>query len=136
MSFRTKVRPAVKLLWPATLQLQCIPQVSSCIISSSAFAEAQTWWHLIATVLKCHQLSQITLFRLLPVPLSLPSNRHHWSNDDCLEAKRESYQVCFVQYCVQQLCTLQHTHLNRHNSCLLMRFSFSVVILCVTVCLC
>jgi len=38
-----------------------------------------------------------------------------------------------VQYCVQQLCTLQCTHMNRPNSCLLVRFSFSVVILCVIV---
>jgi len=33
-----------------------------------------------------------------------------------------------VQYCVQQLCTVQCTHMNRPNSCLLVRFSFSVVI--------
>ena len=33
----------------------------------------------------------------------LPSNRHHRSNGDCLEGKRENYQVCSVQYCVQQL---------------------------------
>ena len=32
----------------------------------------------------------------------LPSNRHHRSNGDCLERKRENYQVCSVQYCVQQ----------------------------------
>jgi len=31
----------------------------------------------------------------------LPSNRHHRSNGDCLEGKRENYQVCSVQYCVQ-----------------------------------
>ena len=32
------------------------------------------------------------------------------------------------QYCVQQLCTVQCTHImNRTNSCLLVRFSFSVV---------
>ena len=36
----------------------------------------------------------------------LPSNRHHWSNDDCLDGKGENYQVCSVQYCVQQLCTV------------------------------
>ena len=36
-----------------------------------------------------------------------PSNRHHQSNDDCLEGKGENYQVCCVQYCVQQLCTVQ-----------------------------
>ena len=31
----------------------------------------------------------------------LPSNRHHRSSGDCLEGKRENYQVCSVQYCVQ-----------------------------------
>ena len=61
-----------------------------------------------------------------------------WSNDDCLVGKRANCQVCSVQYCVQQLCIVQctHTHMNRRNSCLLVRFSFSVVILCVTVCPC
>ena len=33
--------------------------------------------------------------------------------DDCLEGKRENYQVCSVQYCVQQLPTVQCTHMNR-----------------------
>ena len=47
-----------------------------------------------------------------------PSNRHHRSNGDCLEGKRENYQVCSVQYCVQQLCTVQCTHMNRPNSSL------------------
>jgi len=41
----------------------------------------------------------------------LPSNRHHQSNDDSLEGKRENYQVCYVQYCVQQLFTVQCTHI-------------------------
>jgi len=41
----------------------------------------------------------------------LPSNRHHRSNGDCLEGKRGNYQVCSVQYCVQQLCTVQCTHI-------------------------
>jgi len=40
----------------------------------------------------------------------LPSNRHHRSNGDCLEDKRENYQVCSMQYCVQQLCTVQCSH--------------------------
>ena len=40
----------------------------------------------------------------------LPSNRHRQSNDDCLEGNRENYQVCSVQFCVQQLCTVQCTH--------------------------
>ena len=29
----------------------------------------------------------------------------------CLEGKGENYQVCSVQYCVQQLCTVQCTHI-------------------------
>ena len=52
----------------------------------------------------------------------LPSNGHHRSNGDCLEGKGENYQVCSVQYCVQQLYTVQHsamhTHMNRPNSSL------------------
>jgi len=41
----------------------------------------------------------------------LPSNRHHWSSGDRLEGKGENYQVCSVQYCVQQLCTVRCTHI-------------------------
>ena len=41
----------------------------------------------------------------------LPSNRHHRSSGDCLEGKGENYQVCSVQYCVQQLCTVRCTHI-------------------------
>jgi len=43
--------------------------------------------------------------------LPLPSNRHHRSNGDGLEGKRENYQVCSAQYCVQQLCTVWCTHI-------------------------
>ena len=46
-------------------------------------------------------------------PSPVPSNRHHRSNGDCLEGKGENYQVCSVQYCVQQLWTAQcnaHTY--------------------------
>ena len=72
-----------------------------------------TWTHGV--------LSQVT-------PPSLKQNP--WRNDDCLEGKREDYQACSVQYCVQQLCsTLQCTDMNRPNSCLLVRFSFPVVML-------
>ena len=38
---------------------------------------------------------------LLALATPLPSNRHHQSSGDCLEGKRENYQVCSVQYCVQ-----------------------------------
>jgi len=44
-------------------------------------------------------------------PIPLTSNRHHRSNGDCLEGKGGNYQVCSVQYCVQQLCTVQCTHI-------------------------
>jgi len=44
-------------------------------------------------------------------PSPLPSNRHHRNNGDCLEGKEGNYQVCSVQYCVQQLCTVQCTHI-------------------------
>jgi len=57
-----------------------------------------------------------TTFARVIIPF--PSNRHHRSNDDCLEGKRENYQVCSVQYCVQQLCTVQCTHMNRPDSSL------------------
>jgi len=40
-------------------------------------------------------------------PFPLPSNTHHRSNGDCLEGKRENYQV----YCMQQLCTVQCIHI-------------------------
>ena len=52
----------------------------------------------------------------------LPSNRHHRSNDDCLEGKKENYQVCSVQYCVQQLCTVQCTHISTDLTVLLIGF--------------
>jgi len=35
----------------------------------------------------------------------------HRSNGDCLVGKRENYLVCSVQYCAQQLCTVQCTHI-------------------------
>jgi len=33
------------------------------------------------------------------------------SSGDRLEGKGENYQVCSVQYCVQQLCTVRCTHI-------------------------
>ena len=55
--------------------------------------------------------------------------------------RRKNYQVCSVQYCVQQLCTV-HTHMNRPNSSLdwflshwahftVRRFIFVFVLFCV-----
>jgi len=46
---------------------------------------------------------------LLQVPF--PWSRHYRSSDNCLEGKRGNYQVCSVQYCVQQLCAMQCIHI-------------------------
>jgi len=78
----------------------------------------------------------------LRLPSPFPSNRHHQSNGGCLEGKRENYQVCSAQYCVQQLYTVNCTHMNRPNSSLdwvlshwahftLLRFIFVYVLFCV-----
>ena len=53
----------------------------------------------------------MTLSLLLMLCTPLPSNRHHRRCGDCLEGKGENYQVCSVQYCVQQLCTVRCTHI-------------------------
>jgi len=67
------------------------------------------WWQLVHSVYgeDARVLVNGVYLHLLP----LPSNRHHRSNDDCLKGKRENYHVCSVQYCVQQLCTVQCTHI-------------------------
>jgi len=64
-----------------------------------------------------HSCSAASL-RVVVIPRPLPSTGHHRSNANCLEGKGENYQVCPVQYCVQQLCTLQCTHMNGPNSSL------------------
>jgi len=91
-------------------------------------------------------LHSFCIYHCLLTPF--PSNRHHRSNGDCLKGKRGNYQVCSVQYCVQQLYTMYkneskhsemgpvrqnpiqrtvssvhmsvqlHTHMNRTNSSL------------------
>ena len=43
--------------------------------------------------------------------LPVLSSRHRLSYDDCLEDKSENYQNCFVQCCIQQLCTIICTHI-------------------------
>jgi len=58
----------------------------------------------------------------------LPSNRHHRSNDDCLEGERENYQLCSVQHCCATVVHSEHLCLT-----VVCWLNFSVVILCVTV---
>ena len=48
---------------------------------------------------------------LFGVDTPFTSNRHHQNSGDCLEGKRENYQVCSVQYCVQQLYTVNCRHI-------------------------
>ena len=68
---------------------------------------------------KWRQLLWPARYRRYTPYVPLPSNRHHWSNDDCLEGKRENYHVCSVQYCVQQIVhSAMYTHMNRPNSSL------------------
>jgi len=47
-----------------------------------------------------------------------PSNRHHRSDGDRLDGKRENYHVCSVQYCATIVHSELHTHTNRTNSSL------------------
>ena len=60
-----------------------------------------------------------TEWSILLVTLETPTSFKQTSmtNEGSLEGKREKYQVCSVQYCVQQLCTVQCTCTNRPNSC-------------------
>ena len=54
---------------------------------------------------------------ILLVTLETPTSFKQTSltNEGCLEGKREKYQVCSVQYCVQQLCTVQCTHTHKQT---------------------
>ena len=72
------------------------------------------WWHYIFIYSSLFTISgrkykQTNIGLTCESPF--PSNRHHRSNGDCLEGKRENYQVCSVQYCVQQLYTVNCTHI-------------------------
>ena len=56
--------------------------------------------------LDMHEESEEQNYQMLVLGLSVvdksPSNRHHRSNDDCLEGKRENYQVCSLHHnCAQ-----------------------------------
>ena len=67
-------------------------------------------WHM--RVLSTSSLAFITVSTdFVSAATPLPSNRHHQRCGDCLEGKGEKYQVCSVQYCVQQLCTVRCTHI-------------------------
>ena len=92
-------------------EVWCVMLTLKLYLYSVRFIQHANWLavrdHLVQKLLYTHRLTH-----------PLPSNRHHQSNGDCLEGKRENYQVCSVQYCVQQLCTVQCTHVNRPSSSL------------------
>ena len=83
-----------------SFQLQCCPPVSLLLIEACV--------HVVNSCL-IEPSSECWLVVNQGSPL--PSNRHHPSSGDCLEGKGENYQVCSVQYCVQQLCTVRCTHI-------------------------
>jgi len=93
----------------------CPIQFSMCVaiflLSALIHAGSDNWATLCNTV--CSMLSDRCPVCLCLSVLStpFPSNRHHRSSGDCLEGKRENYQVCSVQYCVQQLYTVNCTHI-------------------------
>ena len=60
----------------------------------------------------------------------------HWRNDDCLEGERRLSGLFYALLCTTVVHSAMHTYMNRLDGGLLVRFSFSVVILCVTVYLC
>jgi len=88
--------------WPASQSRSSAR--SSCTRSVS---RSNTWTHPSST----RRQQQHDAVPTSHTALTLPSNRHHRSNGDCLEGKRENYQVCSVQYCAQQLYTVQCTHI-------------------------
>jgi len=66
-----------------------------------------------------------------------PLNRHHRCNGECLEGKRENYRVCSVQYCVQQLYSVNCTHIWTDLTVLWIGFCLTVPIsLCLDSFLC
>ena len=77
------------------------------------------------------------IFHVSSLIRPLPSNRHLRSSGDCLEGKRENYQVCSVQYGVQQLYTVNCTHIWTELTVLWIGFCLTGPIsLCLDSCLC
>jgi len=57
-----------------------------------------------------HQLDHTQIISTL---LPLPSNRHHRSNGDCLEGKRENYQIYL--FCAILCATIVHSAMHTHE---------------------
>ena len=95
-----------------------VSAVVYCITDNNVYILCSCWSVIISQMLLSSTCWRLVFCLVQSLSRLLPSNRHHRSNGDCLEGKRENYQVCSVQYCVQQLCTVQCTHMNGPNSSL------------------
>jgi len=84
-------------------------------VTYSELADKEHWWWDTRCVPVISDVQSVYWYSSTYNP-PFPSNSHHRSNGDCLEAKRENYQVCSVQYYVQRLCAVQRTHVNGRNS--------------------
>ena len=74
-----------------TIVMRGLPMSVKIVVS--LYDARNEFWHMA--------IGRVTnVYKIMPPP----SHRHHRSNGDCLEVKRENYQVCSVQHCVQH-CT-------------------------------
>ena len=88
------------------LQLQQLQAGGSVYVSEPCVGRDGVW----NGVRGSHRVSLCPSSRLLF--LLLPSSRHHLSNCDCLEDKRENYRNCSVLCSVRQLYTMICTHMS------------------------
>jgi len=74
-----------------------------CLLRSSLVVDSTDWsgTEPSAVAHHCQSTPRSVTNKLSHIVSPLPSDRHRRSNVDCLEGKRENYQVCSVQYCVQ-----------------------------------
>jgi len=90
---------ATLIIQPNTNRIQIVQMMLFCLIIQLKLTIAK--FHFHHTDVYC-----VYYYQTRTTVASLPSNRHHRSCGDRLEGKGENYQVCSVQYCVQQLCTV------------------------------
>jgi len=68
--------------------------------------------HMTGVLCKFMQIHFCSAMRHRKTPMLTLDFIALYSKDCCLlEGKGENYQVCSVQYCVQQLCTVRCTHI-------------------------
>ena len=100
-------------LWlgPCLMTVQCVMYFRFCgwryffTHAYVVYGEAYGWERFISAPL-CIASHWLSFSHSPPFP-----QIDHRSSGDCLEGKRDNYQVCSVQYCVQQLYTVNCTHI-------------------------